>query len=174
MAVVLTNFFHQSLSTGQLIQVWMRAWIWPIFKKGSRCQPENFRPVSQTCITCKLFEHILCFHSSRHLHWQRILMPFNHGFLGCHPCESQPLVTTHDVLQRADRGEQVDVAILNYSKAFDTVPHHCLLQKLQFCSIDGDIHLWIKNFLIVRIQSILVAGDRSRENLGWGAVSDLT
>ena len=67
MAVVLTNFLHQSLSTGQLIQVWMKAWIWPIFKKGSRCQPENFRPVSLTCITCKLFEHILCFHIRGHL-----------------------------------------------------------------------------------------------------------
>ena len=68
------------------------------------------------------------------------------------------------MLQRADQGEQADVAILNFSKAFDTAPHHRLLHKLQFCSIDGDIHLWIKIFLTVRIQSMLIARDRSRED----------
>ena len=161
---VLTNFFRQSLNMGQLPQVWTKAWISPIFKKGSRCQPENYKPVSLTCITCKLFEHILCSHIRGHLDRQGILTPFNHGFRGRHSCESQLLVTTHDMLQWVDRGEQVDVAILDFSKAFDTVPHHRLLHKLQFCGIDGDIHLWIKNFLATRTQSILIDGDRPRED----------
>ena len=71
------------------------------------------------------------------------------------------------MLQRVDRREQVDVAILDFSKAFDTVPHHRLLHllhKLQFSGIDGDIHLWIKNFLTTRTQSELIDGDRSRED----------
>ena len=71
---------------------------------------------------------------------------------------------THDMLQRVDRGEQVDVAILDFSKAFDTVPHHRLLHKLPFCGIDGDIHLWIKNFFTTRTQSVLIDGDHSRDD----------
>ena len=53
------------------------------------------------------------------------------------------------------------VAILDFGKAFDTVPHHHLHHKLQFCGIDGDIHLWIKNFLTT---SVLIYGNRSRED----------
>ena len=149
---------------GQLPQVWTKAWISTIFKKGSRCQPVNYRPVSLTCFTCKLFEPILCSHIRGHLDWQGILTPFNHGSRVSHSCESQLLFTTHDMLQRVDRGEQVDEAILDFSKAFGTVPHHRLLHKLQFCGIDEDIHLWIKNFLITRTQRVLIDGDRSRED----------
>ena len=94
LAPMLTSFFRQSLTTGLLPQVWTKVWISPIFKKGSRCQPENYRPVSLTCITCKLFEHILCPHIRGHLDRQGILSPFKHGFRGRHSCESQLLVTT--------------------------------------------------------------------------------
>ena len=117
----------------------------------------------QACVI-DLFEHILCSHIRGHLDQRGILTPFNHGFRGRHTCESELLVTTHDILQRVDRGEQVDVAILDFSKAFDTVPHHRLLHKLQFCGVDGDIHLWVKNFLTTRTQSVLIDGDCSRED----------
>ena len=50
LAPVLTSFFRQSLTTGQLPQVWTNTWISPILQKLSRCQPENYRPVSLTCI----------------------------------------------------------------------------------------------------------------------------
>ena len=52
--------FTQSLCTGELPTDWTQANVAPIFKKGSKLQAVNYRPISLTCITCKLFEHIIC------------------------------------------------------------------------------------------------------------------
>ena len=59
--------FTQSLCTGELPTEWTQANVAPIFKKGSKLQAVNYRPVSLTCITCKLFEHIICKHIFAHL-----------------------------------------------------------------------------------------------------------
>ena len=59
LAPVLRFIFEQSLLTGDLPVDWTRANVAPIFKKGSKLQAVNYRPVSLTCITCKLFEHIM-------------------------------------------------------------------------------------------------------------------
>ena len=59
--------FTQSLCTGELPTEWTQANVAPIFKKGSKLQAVNYRPVSLTCITCKLFEHTLCKHILAHL-----------------------------------------------------------------------------------------------------------
>jgi len=56
------------------------------------------------------------------------------------------------------------MAILDFSKAFDTVPHKCLLGKLSFCGIKGPILRWIEAFLVDRIQGIVVEGCRSPES----------
>ena len=53
------------------------------------------------------------------------------------------LVTTHDLLKRLDVREEVDIAILDFSKAFDVVPHKRLLQKLRLYSIEGHSLQWM-------------------------------
>jgi len=60
-----------------------------------------------------------------------------------------------------DRGTQTDVAVLDFAKAFDTVPHRSLLGKLDHYGIRGDIHRWIANFLTKRTQCVLVEGTSS-------------
>ena len=57
--------FTKSLCSGELPTEWTQANVAPIFKKGSKLQAVNYRPVSLTCITCKLFEHIICKHILR-------------------------------------------------------------------------------------------------------------
>ena len=59
--------FTQSLCTGELLIEWTQANVAPIFKKGSKLQAVNYRPVSLTCITCKVFEHTICKHILAHL-----------------------------------------------------------------------------------------------------------
>ena len=93
-----------------------------------------------------------------------VLTPYNHGFREKHSCESQLLFTTHDMLCKLDTGSQVDVAVLDFSKAFDTVPHGRLLRKLEHCGINGPIIIWIKNFLGYRKQSVMIEGVKSRED----------
>ena len=150
--------------SGDLPSPWTLAWIAPVFKKGQRGLSENYRPVSLTCVSCKLLEHIFCTHIRHHLDMYGILTPYNHGFREKHSCESQLLVTTHDMLCKLDTGSQVDVAVLDFSKAFDTVPHGRLLRKLEHCGINGPISIWIKNFLCYRKQSVMIEGVKSRED----------
>ena len=84
--------------------------------------PENYRPVSLTSVPCKLLEHIICRHLMKHLETNKILTNLNHGFRSGYSCESQLLTTINDFLKEHDKGHQVDVAILDFSKDFDTVP----------------------------------------------------
>ena len=163
LAPAITCLFRQSISTGMLPKEWKSAWITPVFKKGSRSDPANYRPVSLTCILCKLLEHVICTHIRGHLDKHGILTPANHGFRSRHSCETQLLLTTHDLIQERDLGKQVDVAILDFSKAFDTVPHQRLLGKLEFYGITGELRKWIESFLVGRKQSVVVDGVRSAD-----------
>ena len=77
---VLHFIFTQSLCTGELPTKWTQANVAPILKKGSKLQAVNYRPVSLPCITCKLFEHIICKHILAHLEDHKILTDLQHGF----------------------------------------------------------------------------------------------
>ena len=162
-APVLTALYQQSLDTGALPDVWLAAYVAPIFKKGSTCLPENYRPVSLTCVVCKLMEHIVCSHIRDHLDQHGILSKLQHGFRAMHSCETQLLVTVNDLLTIRDKGIQIDGAILDFSKAFDKVPHRRLIGKLRLYGIDGSIATWIESFLHNRTQRVVIDGHYSSE-----------
>ena len=163
LAPVSTCLFWQSLLTGDLItQSWLTAWIASVFKKGPQCKHGNCRPVSLTCVMCKLMEHIICTHICSHLDRHGILSDLNHGFWSRHSCESQLLITTHDFLARMDQREEVGVLVLDFSKVFDTGQHKRLLKK--FYGIHGELLSRIRAFLSTRTQSVEVKGCHSPED----------
>ena len=160
-APAVAAIIRQTLDEGQLPDVWKDAWVTPVFNKGGRSIPSNYRPVSLTCIVCKLAEHILCTHIRGHLDAYGILTPANHGFRSGHSCESQLLLTTHDLLKQRDAGKQIDIGILDFSKAFDTVPHRRLINKLRLYGIHGNVLNWIHSFLTDRRQLVVCDGVKS-------------
>ena len=102
---------------------------------------------SITCITCKLFEHIICRHVLDHLEQHKILTDLQHGFRSGRSCETQLITTFQDIAEMYDKkGSQIDIAILDFSKAFDTVPHDGLLSKLKHYGMDKNIWQWISSF----------------------------
>ena len=68
-APVLTVIFQASLDQGSLPSIWKTAAIVPIFKKGNKTEPNNYRPVSLTCICSKILEHIVYSAISKHLEY---------------------------------------------------------------------------------------------------------
>jgi len=157
-----------SLSTGILPRDWKSANVAPVFKKGNNNLAENYRyrPISLTCVCCKILEHIVCHSIRAHLDNCAILSAFQHGFRSGFSCDSQLLSTVHDLMSIFDRKKQVDVAVLDFSKAFDVVPHRRLLGKLRHCGIDELTLAWIDSFLSGRSQRVIVDGVCS----GWSPV----
>ena len=80
LAPVFTAIFRNSHECGNLPEVCKSAWISPVFQKGTKCGAANYRPMSLTCIACKLLEHILCSCSGNHLDRHNALSPYQHGF----------------------------------------------------------------------------------------------
>ena len=133
----------------------------PIFKKGDRSKAANYRPVSLTCICCKLLEHIVS--SNIMQHFDNILTDAQHGFRQRRSCESQLILTVHDLAQGIEDQQQLDVILLDFSKAFDKVPHRRLLHKLNYYGVCNDNLMWISHFLADRHQCVVLNGESSAQ-----------
>ena len=140
---------------------WRQALVSPLFKKGDRSIPSNYRPISLTSICCKLLEHIIHSHAMKHLDQHNILNDAQHGFRKNRSTESQLILTCNEHAKALNSGEQRDSILLDFSKAFDKVPHKRLLSKLKHYGIRGKILDWIQDFLRDREQSVVVEGETS-------------
>jgi len=156
MAPLLTLIYKASLHQQHLPSDWKTAHVTPIFKKGSRKCPANYRPISLTSIPCKIFEHIIYSTIYKHLENNSILCDAQHGFRKHRSCETQLIITIHDIASRLNAGEQIDVLFLDFSKAFDKVPHDRLIYKLHYYGIRGSYLEWIKQFLVGRTQQVII------------------
>jgi len=161
LAPILQIIFTQSYSTSSLPDDdWLTANITPVCKKGSRNLPSNYRPISLTAVCCKLMEHII-FHSIlKHLNSFNII---NHGFRPDFSCQSQLMLLVDDILIDTDSHHQVDLIMLDFSKAFDTVLHNNLLLKLAHYGMQSCTHQWITTWLTSRHQRVVVEGATSSE-----------
>ena len=160
-APALATIFRKSLETGSLPDDWRRANISPIFKKGERTKPSNYRPVSLTSICCKVMEHIIHSNIMSHLDKYDILTDKQHGFRQKRSCDSQLILTTYDLAKTLDNRQQTDIVIMDFSKAFDVVPHRRLMLKLDHYGIRGPTNTWIADFLMRRMQRVVIGGEHS-------------
>jgi hypothetical protein len=163
LAKPLAEVFQHSISSGTVPKQWREATVAPIFKKGDKHNAANYRPVSLTSICCKLCEHIIARAIIGHLEVNNILSDAQHGFRARRSCETQLTEFVDDLARSMCDGQQIDLAILDFSKAFDVVPHQRLLVKLHQYGIRGNIHQWIGSFLNSRTQRVVVDGDKSDE-----------
>jgi hypothetical protein len=161
LAVPLSQLFQKSLNSGELPMDWLDSLIHPIHKKGSKSDPQNYRPISLTSISCKIMEHIITSQIFNHLQSRSLLNQFQHGFRKNHSCEGQLISVTHDWQSHVLSLIPIDAIFLDFSKAFDSVPHNRLMMKLQSYGITGRVHDWIRIFLTNRRQCTVVGGARS-------------
>ena len=163
LAKMYQHLFYQSYSTGSLPSTWTHALVCPIYKKGQKSLPENYRPVSLTAIPCKLFEHIIVSKTWEHLNRHKIITCKQHGFRTGMSCETQLIEALNDWTSILNKGQsQVDVIVLDFSKAFDMVPHERLLLKLERYGITGNTQRWIRGFLTTRSHEVVVSGTSSK------------
>ena len=152
----LTILFNKSLNTGVVPNDWKLAQVSPIFKKGAKDKAENYRPISLTSIVCKLMEKIIKERVMKHLTDNDLLSKKQHGFMKGRSTVTQLLNFFDDCVEQVSNGFVVDTVYFDFSKAFDTVPHKRLMNKLQSYGISGHIQRWIKSFLTGRSQFVKV------------------
>ena len=154
------------MADGQVPEEWRQANVVPIFKKGSKMAAGNYRPVSLTCVSCKLLESILKDDIMQHLTRNKLLKNSQHGFMAGKSCTTNMLEFMEKITSEADRGKSVDIVYLDFAKAFDKVPTERLIRKLDAHGIGGKVKNWIAAWLRDRKQRVIVNGKKS----GWQRV----
>jgi hypothetical protein len=124
-------------------------------------QQTNYRPVSLTSICCTIQEAIITSTIRTHLEENKVLTDCQHGFRPRRSCETQMVTCLNELAGSLDTGKQQDILILDFSKAFDTVPHERLLLKVEHYGITGKTYKWIESFLTNRSQRVQVEGVKS-------------
>ena len=131
----------------------------PVFKKGERYKAERYRPISLTCIACKVVEHIIVSDIMSHLEKNNILCPEQHGFRPVRSCETQLMGYVDETSEVLENGNQEDTIVLDLT--FDKVNHTLLVHKLRRYGIGGRLNAWIDSFLENRQQAVVIGGERS-------------
>ena len=160
---ILQVIFSKSLEEGSLPSEWLKANVSPIFKKGEKSDPSNYRPISLTCILCKIFEHIVASNVVKHLDVNQILYDLQHGFRSKRSCETQLTMLIEEIHRNLKEGKQTDIILLDFSKAFDKVNHAKLILKIHNYGIRGRTLSWISAFLNGRPQTVVLEGGCSEE-----------
>ena len=158
---IFDHLFQQSIDKGEIPKEWSLAKICPLLKKGDRSLACNYRPVSLTCVPCKLLEHNVCSNIMAHLDEHKLLSEKQHAFRKWHSCETQLITVIDDWAKILDNQGQIDTFILDFEKAFDTPPHELLKSKLFSYGIGGKTMKWIDAFLCFRQQRVVVNGVKS-------------
>ena len=157
-----TIIMNKSLKEGHLPQSWKDATVTPIYKKGKKTSPGNYRPVSLTSVLCKVTESIIREHIMDHLYRNKLLTDSQHGFVRKRSCMTQLLECMDEWTRMLDSGGNVDVVYMDYAKAFDKVAHRRLLKKLQGYGMNEQLQRWIGSFLSGRRQKVTVNGEESQ------------
>ena len=163
----LSMLCNLSMDTSVLPSDWRKGNISAIFKKGDRHSASNYRPISLTCIACKLMESVVRDEIMAHLLASNLLSDHQHGFVAGRSCSTQLLTVIDQWTKALDQGQPIDVVYLDFAKAFDSVPHKRLLCKLSGHGIRGKLLKWVEAFLTNRWQRVVVKGEAS----GWSEVA---
>jgi ribonuclease P/MRP protein subunit RPP40 len=149
------------LDTGIVPKCWKKANVSPIFKKGPKSEPGNYRPISLTSIIGKLLESIIRDHIVNYLESNNLINYSQFGFRRRRSCLTNLLDFFDKITIEYDKTKSLDLIYLDFRKAFDTVPHNRLLIKLEALGINGNILTWIKEWLSERTQRVYINGHYS-------------
>lgn len=161
LAKPLTILFKLSLQSGKLPEEWKTANVTPIYKKGGKSKAENYRPVSLTVIICRMLESLLLKVIIDHLMKHDFISKNQHGFLPKRSTVTQLLATLEIWTKELDKGNSMHILYCDFRKAFDSVPHKRLINKIRSMGIDGPVLMWIEDFLKGRRQRVCVNGNFS-------------
>ena len=160
-ALPLTLIYNQLMSVAYVPDTWKMAVITPVFKKGVITDCCNYRPISVTCVTSKIFERVVSRYIHENLLCNDILHPSQHGFLKGHSTCTSLLESLNDWTLALQDRHGVVIVYVDFSKAFDVVSHNKLFARLHSYGIQGNLLLWLRNFFSGRSHCTKVGNNLS-------------
>ena len=170
LAEPLSYLFNLSIISGEFPTEWKSSIVVPIPKSSHPRSVSDFRPISLTPIPSRVFERLI---RARILRWSRIhrLIPeTQYGFVSGKSVSGQLLECTQKWRESLDKGENVDVAYIDISKAFDSVSHTKLLHKLENFGFRRNILVWFSNYLSERQFQVRVGSSLSSTRFATSGV----
>ena len=156
LSIIFNRCFHE----GKIPKLWKIGSIVPVFKKGDKSNVENYRPISLTCLPMKIFEY--CIRDLLMSKCSNYIDPRQHGFLPEKSCTTQMLPFISKLSSSLNSKSRTDVVYFDFAKAFDSVNHDLILQKLKTnYGVDGLLLQFIRNYLKDREQHVIIGGERS-------------
>ena len=155
--------FKNCLNEGIFPNIWKKANVVPIHKKGDKRIISNYRPISLLPIFGKIFERIIYNRCFEFLMSNSLINTSQSGFIPRDSCINQLLSITHNIYSAFDANPTLEVkgVFLDISKAFDRVWHDGLIYKLNRMGINGNLKSLLESFLSDRYQRVVLNGQSS-------------
>ena len=145
---------------GRIPQQWKKSRVVPIPKVSAPKSPDNYCPISLLGILSKVLERHVYNLIATHLETNP-LSDFQWGFrLGCSTV-SALLTVVDEWLRVLEDGKEICAIFFDYHKAFDSVPHRPLMEKLFSLNLNPYLTRWISDYLTSRLQQVVVDGATS-------------
>ena len=156
-----TQLFNLSIRLGKLPDTWKTSFVAPIPKSSRNQLPSNYRPISLLCILSKVLEKHIFSLTVEHLEDHYPLSDCQWGFRPGRSTVSALLSITHEWLRLLESGYDICAIFLDYKKAFDSVPHAPLINKLRRIGLHPRLLEWLMDYLTSRKQQVVVNGAKS-------------
>ena len=160
-ALSLTYIFNLSISTGVFVDNWKDARVIPIYKEGDRRILGNYGPISILPIVSKVFEKEIFKQLYKHLNDNNLISKFQSGFRPGHSTITALIQMCDNWYENMDNGKLTGVVFIDIRKAFDSIDHAILLQKLAYYGVSQLEHTWFQSYLANRQQQCHVNGSLS-------------
>ena len=157
----LCDLFNKSLFAGKFPEDWKIARIAPIFKSGAKDDRSNYRPISVLPFISRLFEKLIFNQFYEYLDANKSLYEHQSGFRLLHSVATALMASTNDWYLNIDNGKYTGLIFIDLKKAFDTVDHEILLEKLKMYGVTGLEHDWFTSYLDNRKQFCRINGSSS-------------
>ena len=159
----LTHVLNLSLSSGYFPNELKISQVIPLFKSGDPMQLINYRPVSILSVFSELFEYVMYNRLISFLKKYNILFKYQFGFREKHGTNSALITLVDKILKSWNKGEYVLGLFLDLSKAFDSINHEILINKLYCYGNRGNVLTWFRNYLKNRKQFVTFNDYKSSE-----------
>jgi len=158
----LQHIVNLSLQTGTVPTEWKTAKIVPIYKSGNMSKVENYRPISVLPVLSKVLEKAVHNQLSTYLEQNELLNKFQFGYRSKRSTDIATTLFVDEIRENGDKGKLTGALFLDLSKAFDTINHSLILNKLESYGINRKEIQWFTDYLFCRKQTVVIGNQRSK------------